>query len=95
MLIPKQIVKRKKIKANVESYPYQCREFLKDNWCFYEQLYIAIRKKKIEFRNLFKFLHPEYYDKTTIYTALGYFSDVFGPFLKYEFSGSFNLIKSL
>ena len=27
--------KKKKIKANVDSYPYQCREFLKDNWTFY------------------------------------------------------------
>jgi hypothetical protein len=33
--MPKVIIKKKKIKANVDSYPYQCREFLKDNWTFY------------------------------------------------------------
>lgn len=30
-----------------------------------------------------------------MYTALGYFADVMIPFAKYEFSCSFNLIKSL
>lgn len=58
MLQPKQVVKKKKIKANinVDSYPYQCREFMRDNWCFYEQMYIAARNKKLDFGGLFNFL---------------------------------------
>lgn len=97
MLLPKQVVKKKKIKANVnvDSYPYQCREFMKDNWCFYEQMYIAARNKKLQFGIWFNFLRKEYFDKDTIYTALGYFADVMIPFAKYEFSGSFNLTQSL
>jgi hypothetical protein len=38
MLIPKEVIRKKKIninKINIDSYPYQCREFMKDNWCFY------------------------------------------------------------
>lgn len=56
MLIPKELIKKKKIKVNVDSYPYQCRELLRDNWCFYEQLYIALRKKKLDFGLFLKFL---------------------------------------
>jgi hypothetical protein len=40
-------------------------------------------------------LRKEFYDKTTIYTALGYFADVMVPFAKYDFSGSYNIMKSL
>jgi hypothetical protein len=68
---------------------------MKDNWCFYEQMYIAARNKKLQFGVWFNFLRKEYFDKDTIYTALGYFADVMIPFAKYEFSGSFNLTQSL
>lgn len=44
--MPKTVIARKKIKTNVDSYPDQTREFIKDNWCFYEQLYVASRHKK-------------------------------------------------
>lgn len=56
---------------------------MKDNWCFYEQLYIAARNKKFSFSSIFNFLRKEYFDKDTIYTALGYFADVMIPFAKY------------
>lgn len=95
MLMPKLVIARKKIKTNVDTYPYYCREFMKDNWCFYEQMYIAARNKKIQFKNVFNFLRKDFFNKDTILTALGYFADVMIPFAKYEFSGSFNLTKSL
>ena len=56
---------------------------MKDNWCFYEQLYIAARNKKFSFSSVFNFLRKEYFDMDTIYTALGYFADVMIPFAKY------------
>ena len=58
-------------------------------------MYIAARNKTIDFGRIFNFLRKDYFDKNTIYTALGYFADVFVPFAKYEFCGSFNLSKSL
>jgi hypothetical protein len=30
-----------------------------------------------------------------VYTALGYFADVLVPFVKYDFSGSYTVMKSL
>jgi hypothetical protein len=50
MLLPKQVSKKRRSsqrKAGSDYYPFHCREFMKNNWCFYEQLYIAVRNKKL------------------------------------------------
>lgn len=56
---------------------------MKDNWCFYEQLYIALRAKKMQLSKLFDFVREAHFEKDTIYTALAYFADVMIPFAKY------------
>lgn len=49
----------------------------------------------MELSDLFKFLRKDFYDKSTIVTALGYFSDVMVPFAKHEFSLSYDVKKAL
>jgi hypothetical protein len=68
---------------------------MKNNWCFYEQVYMASRNKKLEFKIWFNFLRKEFFDPECVETALGYFVEVMFPFAKHEFSMSFNLSKSL
>lgn len=74
MLTPKFIARRKKIKSNLDFFPYRVKEFIKDNIYFYEQLYISIHNCKLPFSLCFNFLRTEFFDKETTDTALGYFA---------------------
>jgi hypothetical protein len=56
MLTPKVIAHRKKIKSNMDFFPYRCKEFMKDNICFYEKLYFFARIGKLPLDNWFTFL---------------------------------------
>lgn len=69
----------------MDFFPYRCKEFMKDNICFYEKLYFFARIGKLPLDNWFTFLRRQNFDKETIMTALGYFNEVMVPFAKYEF----------
>lgn len=56
MLIPKVIAQRKKIKSNLDFFPYRCKEFIKDNIFFYENLYLLALSNKLPLHSWFKFL---------------------------------------
>lgn len=56
MLIPKYIAKKKKIKSNLDFFPYRCKEFIKDNISFYEKLYIYARLNILPLNIWFNFL---------------------------------------
>ena len=64
-------------------YIFHSKEFMKDNWCFYENLFLFIYQGQLTFSHLLRFLDEEYYDVETVYTALGYFSEIMVPFAKY------------
>lgn len=93
MLLPKIVIKRTNIKGNYQQFPYRCKELMKNNWCFYEQVYISARNGRLPLTFWFKFLREEYRNESTLDTALGYFDEVMTPFAKYEFSGSMNVAK--
>lgn len=95
MLTPKLIAKRKKIKSSLDFFPFRCKEFIKDNIPFYEQLYLYARAGKLPINIWFNFLRKECADQETILTALGYFAEVMIPFAKYEFSASSSLTSSM
>ena len=56
---------------------------MKNNWCFYEYLFLALYFKKLSLDVFFHFLEPEYHFEPTIPTALGYFSEIMVPFARY------------
>ena len=86
--MPKKVAARKKITTKFECLIYLSKDFIKENWCFYEVMFIYIKKGKFRLSAFFDFLKPENLDYETVYTALGYFMEIMVPFAKYEFSSS-------
>ena len=86
---------RKNYKEKYDPLIYLSKDFMKENWCFYEILFLYIKKHDFSFLTFYEFLHPQNYDPHTIHTALGYFREILIPFAKYSFSSSFSLTAAL
>lgn len=62
VLMPNKMAARKKYVGKFEPLLYLSKDFMKDNWCFYEILFIYIKKHKFPLLSFFQFLQPHNYD---------------------------------
>jgi len=60
--------------------------FLKENYEFYEFYFLSLERGVLGVEGWFEFLNDP--PSPTFYTSLGYLTDLFAPFVKYEFSTS-------
>lgn len=66
---------------HTSKYPKTLKDFVTDNFNFYEYLYIKAFDKTINLDIWFEFLDEEKLE--TFPTALGYFIEMFLPFIRY------------